>query len=199
MKKRLILLLSLVCAVNSLAIVDNPGGSTTAITSTQTAVTGVPVQIRVNVLPEGPELCLVDESGSLIQNLDFDHGTKLKGTLNKSQVEKMVILKRTDGKPFETDNGDSIKNYKAKFEVTSPYFDSKTHEFTLTKLNSASSQGDNPTIKTTLNYLDHDISVRGTETHVKTLITSVIPAGTKVDEGLYIGTGTFQATLKSAN
>lgn len=171
----------------------NPGDSMEGVTTSQSAVTGVPLQIRVNVIPEGPELCLVDETGSLIESLDFDHGTKLKGTLTKSQVDKLVVLKRTDGKPFETDNGAKLNNFKVKFEATSPSFDETTHVFKLTKLNSGT--GGAKEINTTLNYLDHEIKVKGTETAVKTLVTSIIPAGTVVEDGLYVGTGMFTATV----
>ena len=170
----------------------NPGNSMEAVTSSQTAVTGVPLEVRVNVIPEGPELCLVDETGSLIEKLEFDHGTKLKGTLSKSQVDRLVVLKRTDGQPFQTENGADLTKFKVKFEATSPSFDENTHVFKLSKLNSGDTE---KTIDTTLNYLDHEIAFEGSESSVRTLVTSVIPAGTIVEDGLYVGIGTFTATV----
>lgn len=177
----------------------NPGESTLGVTTSQSASAGVPFEVRVNIIPAGPELCLVDENGTLIDNLRFDHGTKLQGVLAKSQVEKTVVLRRTDGKAFSADkageNADGGKNYKVTFEAKSPSFDKTNHKLVLTKLNSATGNGKYPTMDTTFNYRDEEITVNGEDTNVRTLVTSVIPAGTNADDGLYVATGEFTATL----
>lgn len=177
----------------------NPGESTLGVTTSQSASAGVPFEVRVNIIPAGPELCLVDENGNLIDNLRFDHGTKLQGTLAKSQVEKTVILRRTDGKAFSADkdgeNPVDSKKYKATFEAKSPSFDKTTHKLILTKLNSATGNGKYPEMETTFNYRDEEIALKGSDTNVRTLVTSVIPAGTQADDGLYVATGEFTATL----
>ena len=181
----------------------NPGQSAVGATDSIPASAGVPFEVRVNVLPEGPELCLVDETGSIIDNLRFDHGTKLKGVLTKSQVDKTVILKRTDGKAFSADasgkNESADKNYIVRFKAIAPDFVEDTHVLTLTKLNSATGTGDKDKIATTLNYRDDEIEVKGTDTNARTLVASVIPAGTEVDDGLYVATGEFTASLTQKN
>ena len=44
---------------------------------------GVPMEVRVTVLPQGPQLVLLDENDILINKLTFDHGSMVAGLSQK--------------------------------------------------------------------------------------------------------------------
>lgn len=160
---------------------------------------GVPFEVRVNVVPKGPELCITDENGNLYDNMVFDHGTKLAGTLSRSVQERTAILTRTDGYPFSAtiDGKTGSTKYTGKFEVLpNNNYDSATNILTLEKLSSAGDTASSTmTMDTEFNFIKQNREVSSTDNQLRTLVQSVIPAGTKADGGMYIGTGTFTATL----
>ena len=59
--------------VDSTLSAKNPGDEVGA---------GVPFEVRVNVVPKGPQLVIVDENGNIYDQIVFDHGNKLAGTQN---------------------------------------------------------------------------------------------------------------------
>ena len=233
-------LLILTAVISSLAFgaavtpddISNPGDDiTTAKKTGDYAQAGVPMEVRVNVIGQGPQLVLVDETGTLIENLTFDHGNKLlaTGKINgagaeddtyipqESKVEKIVILKRTDGKAFNAGNDSApggVDTYTGNFIAISNNpddhttdgtldFTKKTHQMTLTRLTATETDGELHTIKTALDYESQDMTVAGTRNEIRTTIVSTIPQRTIAKPGLYIGTGTFigrltVATLKPA-
>ena len=160
---------------------------------------GVPFEVRVNVVDKGPELVITDENGNIYDVMVFDHGTKLAGTLNRSVVEKTAILRRTDGHSFSaTEQGEvGTTKYTGKFEVLpNNNYNPTTHVLTLDKLSSAGDTGSTTkTMATEFNFIGQDRDVTATDNNMRTLIQSVIKAGTKADGGMYIGTGTFTAKL----
>ncbi|MGL5022725.1 MAG: hypothetical protein ACRC5S_05425 [Cetobacterium sp.] len=161
---------------------------------------GVPVEVRVNIVPKGPELVIVDENNDVYDTMVFDHGTKLAGTLNRSVVERTAILKRTDGHPFSADGVGTVgtKKYTGKFElVSNSNYNPATNVLTLDKL---SAVGDTASTKMTMdtefNFIKHEREIKATDNQMRTLVQSVIPAGTQAEPGMYIGTNTFKASLK---
>lgn len=56
-------------------------------------------------------------------------------------------------------------------------------------------------IDSNLKYRENEITLTGTETEVETKVQSIIEAtvlnGTSVKEGLYIGSGTFEAKVEN--
>lgn len=204
--------------------ISNPGDDISAVTSGGYGQAGVPMEVRVNVIGQGPQLVLVDETGTLIENLTFDHGNKLlaTGKINgtgadddtyipkKSTVEKIVILKRTDSKPFGAEangSGDGAnKTYTGNFIAISNNpddhttdgtldFTKKTHQMTLTRLTATETDGELHTIKTALDYESQDMTVAGTRNEIRTTVVSTIPERTIAKPGLYVGTGTFIGRL----
>lgn len=161
---------------------------------------GVPFEVRVNIVPRGPELVIVDENKDLYDTMVFDHGTKLAGTLNRSVVEKTAILMRTDGHPFSADGSGAVgtKTYTGKFELlANNNYNESTNVLTLDKLSSSGDTvGTTNTMNTEFNFIKGERNIKATDNNMRTLVQSVIPAGTKADPGMYIGTGTFKATLK---
>ena len=88
---------------------SNPGDSISQATS-GTAAVGVPMEVRVEILPASDKLVLVDENNKLIDKLIFDHGKLVKGAaITDSTVEKIVKLKRADGQ--------ALGNYKVTFKA----------------------------------------------------------------------------------
>lgn len=161
---------------------------------------GVPFEVRVNVVPKGPELVIVDENKNVYDTMVFDHGTKLAGTLNRSVVEKTAILMRTDGHPFSA-NAEGVTGrttYTGKFQLlANNNYNEATNTLTLDKLSSAGDTGGTKhTMDTEFNFIKGEREIKATDNQMRTLVQSVIPAGTKADSGMYIGTGTFKATLK---
>ena len=228
-------LLILTTVISSLAFgaavtpgsISNPGDDITkAAQAGDSAQAGVPMEVRVNVIGQGPQLVLVDETGTLIENLTFDHGNKLLagGEINgddqtnqtyipqESTVEKIVILKRTDGKAFgATNTGDEASaannEYTGNFialsnnpvDHTTPPdtvdLEAKTHQMTLTRLSSTGTAEAADTITTALDYESQDMTVAGTRKEIRTTVVSKIAARTPAKAGLYIGTGTFIGRL----
>ena len=215
-------LLILTTVISSLAFgveattgsVSNPGDDISAVVLNNSGEAGVPMEVRVNVIGQGPQLVLVDETGTLIENLTFDHGNKLlaggtvdgtdKGTYipQESTVEKIVILKRTDGKAFgatakgvETDA--NKKTYTGNFIATSnnPTDAGKLHQMTLTRLTATGTEADLHTMTTALDYESQDMTVAGTRNEIRTTVVSKIAARTPAKAGLYVGTGTFIGRL----
>ena len=160
---------------------------------------GVPFEVRVNVIDKGPELVLTDENNNVYDVMVFDHGTKMSGTLARSVVENHVILQRTDGHPFSADETGDVgtTKYTGKFEVLpNNNYDPTTHILTLDKLSSAGDKGNQTkTMATEFNFITQDRDVSATDNKMRTLVQSVIKAGTQADSGMYIGTGTFTAKL----
>ena len=197
--------------------ISNPGDDITKATEAgDYAQAGVPMEVRVNVIGQGPQLVLVDETGTLIENLTFDHGNKLLagGEINgddqtsqtyipqESKVEKIVVLKRTDGKAFgATNTGDEASagdsSYTGNFIATSnnPTDAGKLHQMTLTRLSSTGTAEAADTITTALDYESQDMTVAGTRNEIRTTVVSKIAARTPAKAGLYIGTGTFIGRL----
>ena len=204
--------------------ISNPGDDITKAAQVgDYAQAGVPMEVRVNVIGQGPQLVLVDETGTLIENLTFDHGNKLladgnidganKGTYipQESTVERIVILKRTDSKPFGAEangSGDGAnKTYTGNFialsnnpvdHTTPPNtvdLEAKTHQMTLTRLSSTGTAEAADTITTALDYESQDMTVAGTRKEIRTTVVSKIAARTPAKAGLYIGTGTFIGRL----
>ena len=160
---------------------------------------GVPFEVRVNVIPRGPELGIFDENGDLYDTIVFDHGTKLAGSLNRSVVDKTAILMRTDGHAFSADKDGqaATHTYDGKFEVLpNNNYDAATNILKLEKL-SASTDTDNNlvTMDTEFNFIKGTRPIKETDNQMRTLIQSVIPAGTQAVGGMYVGTGTFAASL----
>ena len=191
--------------------INNPGDSIAAVNEQdKSAQAGVPMEVRVNVIGQGPQLVLVDETGTLIENLTFDHGNKLLATgqidgtgattdtyiPQKSTVEKIVILKRTDGKAFNAENS-KVTDYTGNFIATSnnPTDAGKLHQMTLTRLTADGTEGELHTMTTALDYESQDMTVAGTATEIRTTVVSTIPQRTIAKPGLYIGTGTFVGRL----
>ena len=196
--------------------ISNPGDDITKATEAgDYAQAGVPMEVRVNIIGQGPQLVLVDETGTLIENLTFDHGNKLLagGEINgddqtsqtyipqESKVEKIVVLKRTDSKPFGADASGSGtgegKTYTGNFIATSnnPTDAGKLHQMTLTRLTATGTESDLHTMTTALDYESQDMTVAGTATEIRTTVVSTIPQRTIAKPGLYIGTGTFVGRL----
>lgn len=160
---------------------------------------GVPFEVRVNVVPKGPELVIVDENNNVYDQIVFDHGNKIAGTQNRSVVEKVAILTRTDGHPFSaTKDGTTGKTtYTGKFGVVpNNNYSQDTHVLKLEKLFSNGEAGNAPTLDTEFNFITAERPIKATDREMRTQIQSVIPAGVVADQGTYIANGTFTAELK---
>lgn len=161
---------------------------------------GVPFEVRVNVVPKGPQLVIVDENGNIYDQIVFDHGNKLAGTQNRSVVEKVAILTRTDRLPFSATKGSNdagTMTYTGKFGVVpNNNYNQDTHVLKLDKLFSNGEVGNAPTLDTEFNFITGERNIKATDREMRTQIQSVIPAGIVADQGTYIGNGTFTAELK---
>lgn len=174
-------------AISSIAFGANPGDSVPTGAGTSGSV-GVPLEVRVTVLPKGPQLVLVDENNVLIKKLSFDHGNMVAGLSSESIVEKEVRLMRADGKAFADNNADT---YKAKFEATND-IGGNGKVLVLNGHGAASSES----IDSTLSFRTGDIDVKATDKMVMTKVQSTVPALSDTQaSGLYVGSGTFKATL----
>ena len=198
--KKTLFLGALLSAMSVMAMgATNPGDSVEEITNNgNKASAGVPMEVRVNILSQGPELVLVDENGNLIDNLVLDHGTKVlteEGKLAKeSRVEKTVVMKRADGKTFSTGTS-GVTGFTANFTLeNAPGYTGADGTFELTKLNSGNS---GVPMVTLIEFLNNDIAIKDGENdrEVRTPVVSIIKAGTDAEAGLYVGTGTFVGTL----
>lgn len=187
MKKSLLLMLVL----SSIAFGANPGEEVPSESGNKGTV-GVPMEVRVTVLPKGPQLVLLDENDILINKLTFDHGSMVAGLSKKSILEKEVRLARADGKPFAK----SVETYTAKFEAKDLNGNSisgdKDKNLSLNGHGAASGSK----LESTLNYRTDDIDVSAKDKKVMTKVTSTIDVISEDQKaGLYIGSGTFNATL----
>lgn len=187
MKKSLLAMLILSTA----AFGANPGQDTPT-ESTHKGEVGVPMEVRVTVLPQGPQLVLLDENDVLINKLVFDHGSMVAGLSQKSTLEKEVRLARADGKPF----GENTRTYKAKFEAKDLNGNAIAGNTDKNLVLNGHGAASGKTVDSTLNYRNDEIAVTAKDKMVMTKVTSIIdaiPAGK--EPGLYVGSGTFNATL----
>lgn len=173
--------------------VSNPGDDGTSANGKGEARVGVPMEVRVEILPASGKLVLVDENNKLIDKLIFDHGKLVKGgAVADSVVEKTVKLKRDDGAAF----GDA---YKVTFEAK----DSSATVINMTNKLALVGHGmtADKKLESKLKYRDGKITLAGTEKEVETKVQSIIEAtalnNTSTEVGLYIGTGTFEAKVEN--
>ncbi|MCF2627012.1 hypothetical protein I6E36_02835 [Fusobacterium mortiferum] len=167
--------------------VSNPGGEISSLPAT----VGVPMEVRVEVLPTSGKLVLVDENNKLIDKLIFDHGKLVKGAaITDSTVEKTVKLKRADGQ--------ALGNYKVTFKAKNSS-GTPVNMATPLKLQAHGVSSGNA-IDSNLKYRENEITLTGTEKEVETKVQSIIEA-TKLNAaevGLYIGSGTFEAEVTNS-
>lgn len=167
--------------------VSNPGGEISSLPAT----VGVPMEVRVEVLPTSGKLVLVDENNKLIDKLIFDHGKLVKGVaITDSTVEKTVKLKRADGQ--------ALGNYKVTFKAKNSS-GTPVNMATPLKLQAHGVNSGNA-IDSNLKYRENEITLTGTEKEVETKVQSIIEA-TKLNAaevGLYIGSGTFEAEVTNS-
>lgn len=186
MKKSLLAMLILSTA----AFGANPGEDVPAEKGDKGEV-GVPMEVRVTVLPKGPQLVLLDENDGLIDKLTFDHGNMVAGLSKKSTLEKEVRLARADGEAFGGEG-----TYTAKFEAKdlngNLIAGNADKNLVLTGYGAA----DKEKLDSTLNYRNGDIPVTANDKMVMTKVMSTVDAiSGEQKAGLYIGSGTFNATL----
>ena len=169
---------------------SNPGmGQTEAQSNHNKAEVGVPMEVRVEILPAEKRLVLVDENNKLIDKLIFDHGKLVKGkAVSDSVIEKTVKVMVDDGTEF----GQKVKvtfAAKQKGETVK-----ETNNFELGGLGSVSSSS----ILSKLKYKEEAIKAESTVTEVSTPVISTISVAelNKANSGLYIGQGTFEATVE---
>lgn len=167
---------------------SNPGGEISSLPAT----VGVPMEVRVEVLPTSGKLVLVDENNKLIDKLIFDHGKLVKGAaVTDSTVEKTVKLKK--------DNNEALGSVKVTFEAKDSS-GTKVNTSTALKLQPHGVSSGNA-IDSNLKYRENQITLTGTEKEVETKVQSIIEAtvlnGPSVKEGLYIGSGTFEAKVEN--
>lgn len=172
---------------------SNPGDDGTSANGKGEARVGVPMEVRVEILPASGKLVLVDENNKLIDKLIFDHGKLVKGgAVADSVVEKTVKLKRDDGAAF----GDA---YKVTFEAK----DSSATVINMTNKLALVGHGmtADKKLESKLKYRGGKITLAGTEKEVETKVQSIIEAtalnNTSTEVGLYIGTGTFEAKVEN--
>lgn len=182
-------------ALSAMAVAaSNPGmGDVEARANGNKAEVGVPMEVRVEILPEEQRLVMVDENNKLIDKLIFDHGRLVKGkAVSNSVIEKTVKVMVEDGTPFG-------QNVKVTFKATqNGAIVKEADNFKLEGLGSASSYE----IKSKLKYKEGDVKALATATEVSTPVISTISAADlngaqKV--GLYIGKGTFEAVMEADN
>lgn len=170
--------------------VSNPGDNISQATS-GIATVGVPMEVRVEILPASDKLVLVDENNKLIDKLIFDHGRLVKGAaVTDSTVEKTVKLKKSNGQAI----GDYYVTFKAKDSSGA-----SVNMATPLKLQ-AHGVTNGGEIESKLKYRENKIDLAGTETEVETKIQSIIEATNLngADVGLYIGSGTFEAEVTNS-
>lgn len=171
---------------------SNPGDDI-SVADSGVAKVGVPMEVRVEILPASEKLVLVDENNKLIDKLIFDHGRLVKGAaVADSIVEKTVKLKKANGSIF---GSDYKVTFKAKDSSETP-----VNMTTPLKLQAHGVTGGGE-IESKLKYRENEITLTGTEIEVVTNIQSIIEAttlnGSSISEGLYIGSGTFEAEVES--
>lgn len=178
----------------AIASATNPGTYTKDLTTTgQVGAAGVPLQVKANVIPASSRLVLVDENNKVIDNLVFDHGNLIPGATSK--ISQIVELKRTDNKAFSADTK-SNTGYTAQFVATNA--GNTKNPITPNVANNFELQGatDGTTsLKSELDFNGTPIEVSSTATFVRTQVTSKLNVPVGTTQGLYIGNGTFVATL----
>lgn len=191
------LLFGLLAVSSVLYGVGNPGEEVPSSSVGATGSAAVPMEVRVTVLPQGPQLVLVDENKVLIKKLTFDHGNLVAGLNTGSTIEKEVRLMRADGKKFgvvgvdENDDRAYTAVFTAK-DLNNAAIPGTKGKFVLNGHGGASAS----VINSTLNYRAGNISVTGADTMVATKVVSTVPElGSGKASGLYVGSGTFTATL----
>lgn len=167
---------------------SNPGGEVSSLPAT----VGVPMEVRVEVLPTSGKLVLVDENNKLIDKLIFDHGKLVKGAaVTDSTVEKTVKLKK--------DNNEALGSVKVTFEAKDSS-GTKVNTSTALKLQPHGVSSGNA-IDSNLKYRENEITLTGTEKEVETKVQSIIAATNLnvANPGLYIGSGTFEAKVENVD
>ena len=154
---------------------SNPGGEISSLPAT----VGVPMEVRVEVLPTSGKLVLVDENNKLIDKLIFDH-------------EKTVKLKKDDGSAFGS-------RQKVTFEAKNSSGE-KVNGTTALKLQAHGLVGGGE-IDSNMKYRENQITLTGTEKEVETKVQSIIAATNLnvANPGLYIGSGTFEAKVENVD
>lgn len=168
---------------------SNPGGEISSLPAT----VGVPMEVRVEVLPTSGKLVLVDENNKLIDKLIFDHGKLVKGAaVTDSTVEKTVKLKKDDGSAFGS-------RQKVTFEAKNSSGE-KVNGTTALKLQAHGLVGGGE-IDSNMKYRENQITLTGTEKEVETKVQSIIAATNLnvANPGLYIGSGTFEAKVENVD
>lgn len=188
--KKLVLGLLALSAVSFAA--SNPGDDNATATTNHKGTVGVPMEVRVNLLPQQGRLILVDENNKLIDKLVFDHGDIIMGNATSdSKVEKTVRL-TTDTKG--TKLGNNKVTFIAKDAAGQPI--TSTSDFILNGHGAASA--DKVGIKSKLEYREQKFDANNAE-YVETKVVSIIPATQLNDSarksGLYVGNGTFEAEV----
>lgn len=170
---------------------SNPGDDI-SVAGSGTAKVGVPMEVRVEILPASEKLVLVDENNKLIDKLIFDHGKLVKGAaITDSTVEKTVKLKKVNGSAFGS-------AYKVTFTAKNSSGE-KVNTGTALKLEPHGVSSGNA-IDSNLKYRENQITLDTSDTEVVTKVQSIIEA-TKLNAaevGLYIGSGTFEAEVTNS-
>jgi len=166
---------------------SNPGDSISQATS-GTAAVGVPMEVRVEILPASDKLVLVDENNKLIDKLIFDHGKLVKGA---AITDSTVKLKRADGQ--------ALGNYKVTFKAKNSS-GTQVNMTTPLKLEPHGVSSGNA-IDSNLKYRENEITLTGTEIEIETKVQSIIAATNLnvANPGLYIGSGTFEAKVENVD
>lgn len=148
---------------------------------------GVPLEVRANVIPEGARLVLTDGNGKVLDKVMFDHGNLLPNA--SSTLEQIIYLRRTDNQAFLA--GANGKNSATvKFDITS-----EGQELTNGNLPLHKTSGTGPDLATTLTITHNNVQLKADDTRAFTNVVSIVKVPAKQAEGLYVGTGTFTATV----
>ncbi|MCJ8343755.1 MAG: hypothetical protein MJH09_13070 [Cetobacterium sp.] len=151
--------------------------------------TGVPVEVRANVIPKGARLVLVDGNDNIIDKLVFDHKNIIQGQTHA--MTQMVKVRRTDNKALFAST-DGTVTFSATPTVNGKIATKNANDFPLYK----DLGGKEVELSSTLDFNKVAVIAKdGTATNAQTMVTSKVIAKDDQEEGLYIGTGTFTATL----
>ena len=176
----------------------NPGTYTKDLTKIgDSGAAGVPLQVKANVIPASSRLVLVDENNKVIDNLVFDHGNLIPGAT--SNISQIVELKRTDNNAFSAEDTPDHKGkigtstYIAQFAATNAgntIIPNTANNFALQGATDGATS-----LQSELDFNGTEIKVSSTATFVRTQVTSKLNVPVGTTQGLYIGNGTFVATL----
>ena len=164
----------------------NPGDDNAAAQPKKYGEVGVPMEVRVQILPADKRLILVDENNRKIETLKFDHGQLVKSTTTpNSVVEKTVKLMLEDGS--------ELGAHKVRFKAKKGGTEIVDGKFALAMYNSA----DGHELESELSYLKNLITTTQHQTEVETKVISTIKNAkiATANPGLYIGQGTFEAAI----